>query len=44
MLVEIQITPLVQVWDGVVVMEFWMFGLEHLVELGQWVILLVVEL
>ena len=35
---------MVLVWDGVVVMEFWMFGLEHLVELGHKVFLLVVEL
>ena len=37
MMVEIQITPRVLFLVVVMVMEFWMVELEHLVVLGQWV-------
>ena len=37
MMVEIQITPRVLLLVVVMVMEFWMVELEHLVVLGQWV-------
>ena len=43
MLEVTQTTPLVQVLVRVMVMEFWTVELEHLVELGQRVTLLVVE-